>query len=232
MDSTDVALRLDSLEFGYAGRALCEPVTAVLEPGTGYGIIGSNGSGKSTLLRTMVGAQPMVAGGVYYRGEPLREADRMVRGQVAVQIDDGAFFEELTVAEHLELVARGHRVARWERAVEHELEFFALADVAEHLPAELSSGQRRRLLLASTLVRPASLLIFDEPEQRLDYQIRQRLYHRLAELRDARGVGLLVVSHDPQLIRQSLQQVLLLEGRSIRALDAESGARWLEGQVS
>ncbi|MCZ4136183.1 hypothetical protein BZG24_30420, partial [Escherichia coli] len=65
----------------------------------------------------------------------------------------------------------------WGQAVQAELDFFEITAVAGHLPGELSSGQRRKLLLAAVLIRPAELLILDEPEQRLDLRIRHKLYH-------------------------------------------------------
>lgn len=104
---------------------------------------------------------------------------------------------------------------------------FELTEVTQHLPQELSSGQRRKLLLAAALIRPASLLILDEPEQRLDQRIRTKLYRRLRQLR-AKQVTLLVVTHDPQLIRECLDEVVLLDGDQVQTIDAQSGALWLE----
>jgi len=191
------------------------------------GIIGANGSGKSSLIRTVLGLQPAVSGTVIYCGSPLDEGSARFRQEVAVQVADGVFFDELSVAEHLEMVARGHRIKAWQAAVDAELEFFELTQVKQRLPQELSSGQRRKLLLAAALIRPASLLILDEPEQRLDRRIRTKLYRRLRQMR-ANRVTLLVVTHDPQLIRECLGEVVLLDGDQVQTLGAQSGALWLE----
>ncbi|MGO2029467.1 MAG: ABC transporter ATP-binding protein [Glutamicibacter ardleyensis] len=227
MSSGDRQIETDELLIGYAGQALCEPISFSVQTGAGLGIIGANGSGKSSLIRTVLGLQPAVSGTVIYCGSPLDEGSARFRQEVAVQVTDGVFFEELTVAEHLEMVARGHRIKAWQAAVDNELEFFELTEVTQRLPQELSSGQRRKILLAAALIRPASLLILDEPEQRLDQRIRTKLYRRLRQLR-AKQVTLLVVTHDPQLIRECLDEVVLLDGDQVQTIDAQSGALWLE----
>ncbi|MGP9781932.1 ABC transporter ATP-binding protein [Glutamicibacter sp. AOP12-B1-11] len=227
MSIGNVQLAVEHLEIGYAGQALCEPINLLLTPGAGLGIIGANGSGKSSLIRTVLGLQPAISGTVSFHGAALDEGSARFRKDVAVQVSDGVFFEELTVAEHLEMVARGHGVQDWNDAVTRELEFFELQQIAKQQPRELSSGQRRKLLLAAALVRPARLLILDEPEQRLDQRIRVRLYRRLAQLRED-YVSILAVTHDPLMIRDCLESALMLHGGQVRTVDAQSGALWLE----
>ena len=106
------------------------------------------------------------------------------------------------------------------------LEDLDLTRVAGHLPEELSSGQRRRLALASVLARPRRLLILDEPEQRLDRVTRLLLADRLIEERDCGG-GVLMVSHDPEIVEEAATQVLLV-GRSTRLLNVADGVRAIE----
>lgn len=225
--SADFQVEARNLVIGYPDRVICGPLDLHLVPGAGLGVIGANGSGKSTLIRTILGHLSSVEGSVEFQGLPVSESSAHFRRTVAVQISDGAFFEELSVAEHLEMVARGHGIGRWKQAVAAELEFFEIAAVAEHLPGELSSGQRRKLLLAATLIRPAELMILDEPEQRLDLKIRHKLYRRLAAVR-ASGTALLAVTHDPLMLRSCLDQALLLDEDTGRLLDAQAGAQWLE----
>lgn len=220
-------LEASGLTIGYPGRVICGPINLRLSPGAGLGIIGANGSGKSTLIRTILGHLMPVEGSIVFQGLPVDESSAHFRRTVAVQVTDGSFFEELTVREHLEMVARGHGLQDWGQAVQAELDFFEIIAVADHLPGELSSGQRRKLLLAASLIRPAELLIIDEPEQRLDLRIRQKLYHRLAELRST-GTALLAVTHDPLMLRNCMDQVLLLDADEGELLEPNRGAQWLE----
>lgn len=220
-------LEARELIIGYPQRTISGPLNLHISQGDGLGIIGANGSGKSTLLRTILGHLMPVAGEVRFLGLPVNEDSLSFRQLVAVQVTDGTFFEELTVAEHLELVARGHKLSSWKNLVAEELEFFELHLVADLLPHELSSGQRRKLLLAASLIRPAQLLILDEPEQRLDLRIKAKLYDRLATLRKS-GTTVLAVTHDPQLLRHSLGQALLLNEDHGELIEAAVGAQWLE----
>lgn len=225
--SAEVQLEARDLTIGYPNRVICGPINLQLAPGAGLGIIGANGSGKSTLIRTILGHLIPVEGTVEFQSLPVNESSEHFRRTVAVQVTDGAFFEELTVREHLEMVARGHGLDDWAQLVQAELDFFEITAAADHLPGELSSGQRRKLLLAAALIRPAELLILDEPEQRLDLRIRQKLYQRLAGVR-ARGTTLLAVTHDPLMLRSCVDQVLLLDEDEGELLDPQAGAQWLE----
>ncbi|MET4059414.1 ABC-type Na+ transport system ATPase subunit NatA [Arthrobacter sp. UYP6] len=137
------------------------------DAGEFLGVVGFNGAGKSTAARTIAGKQQMLDGEFRVHGLPVNEDAIPFRRQVAALFDEDAFFPSLSLREPLQLVARGHSVPDPDVAVDAELDFFALQERADAVPASVSSGQRRRLLLASALIRPSSLLILDEPEQRV-----------------------------------------------------------------
>jgi ABC-2 type transport system ATP-binding protein len=142
--------------------------------------------------------------------EPVDERRAEFRRCVAAILDDDAFFTALTGREHLLLTARGHGVADAEQVVAAEVAAFGLDDRVDALPSALSSGQRRRLALAAAFVRPARLLVLDEPERRLDTGMRTRLAARLAQRRDA-GTAVLFASHDADLLATVADDVLLLD---------------------
>lgn len=154
------------------------------------------GSGKTTLLRCAVGADRPDEGDVHLDGEPLRETDPRARAAV---LDDVEFFPDLSVSEHLDLVARAHGTADPAVLVAGTLAELRLGRVADQLPATLSSGERRRLALASWWVRPRRLLIFDEPEQRLDSVGRRWLVERLCAEKET-GSAILFASHDERVV--------------------------------
>ena len=111
------------------------------------------------------------------QGRRADETDPQVRALVAAALDDIDFFPDLSVVEHLELVAYAHGGNA--EPVEEVLAELGLEPARDQLPVTLSSGQRRRLALASCFVRPRRVLILDEPEQRLDVRGRQWLADRL-----------------------------------------------------
>lgn len=213
-----------ALSLGYGGTPVCAPVSFSLRPGDVLAVVGANGSGKSTLLRTVLGLLPVLDGTLDVLGAPVDERAVEFRRSVASVLDDDAFFPALTVAEHLVLTARGHGVAEASRTVRTLLDEFGLADHAEMLPTALSSGQRRRLLLAAAFARPRRLLVFDEPEQRLDSAMRDRLAGRLVAERRA-GVAVLIASHDPALVANASTRGLLVGDDESVVVPAERAAQ-------
>ncbi|QJW37090.1 ABC transporter ATP-binding protein [Cellulosimicrobium protaetiae] len=211
-------LEARALRVGYADVAVCAPVDLTVRPGELVVVIGANGSGKSTLLRTVLGLQPPLGGTVRAFGRDVDERERGFRARVAGVLDDDAFFPALTVREHLVLVARGHGVVGAGAAVDELLDRFGIAEQGRSLPSALSSGQRRRFLLASGLVRPRELLVLDEPEQRLDPGMRERLAGLLVD--DARsGVAVVLATHDPELVARTGARGLLVGDGACVALD-------------
>jgi ABC-2 type transport system ATP-binding protein len=202
-------LSATDLSVGYGGEPVCAPVTLSVPAGSAVALVGPNGAGKSTVLQTMVGLLPPLAGTVAFVGRPVDERDADFRRAVAGVLDDDAFFPSLTGEEHLLLTARAHGVADAEQVVAAQLADFGLTERAGALPSALSSGQRRRLALAGALVRPARLLVLDEPERRLDSAMRRVLADRLAALVAAGGT-VLFASHDPSFLATLADRVLLI----------------------
>ena len=213
----------EALSVGHGSTPVCAPVDLRLAPGRALAVVGPNGSGKSTLLRTLVGLLEPLAGTVTFAGAPVDERVAAFRRVVAAVLDDDAFFVSLTGREHLLLTARGHGVAAPEEVVDAEVAAFGLGERADALPSALSSGQRRRLALAAAFVRPARLLVLDEPERRLDAGMRARLAARLAALRDA-GTAVLLASHDADVVGTVADQVLAVEDDACRLLDPAAAA--------
>jgi ABC-2 type transport system ATP-binding protein len=160
-------------------------------------VAGPNGSGKTTLLRCVVGADRPDEGEVLLDGRPCYESDPRTRAVMAAALDDIDFFPDLSVVEHLELMAYAHGGPADE--VPEVLAELGLERCRDQLPATLSSGQRRRLALASCFVRPRRVLVLDEPEQRLDVRGKAWLADRLSREKAA-GAAVLMASHDAELI--------------------------------
>jgi ABC-type multidrug transport system ATPase subunit len=174
-----------------------DDVSFSVAPGQVAVVLGANGSGKTTLLRCVVGADRPDGGEVLLEGRRLDETDPWTRSVVAAALDDIDFFPDLSVVEHLELLSFAHGDSG--EPVEEVLTELGLGPARDQLPATLSSGQRRRLALASCFVRPRRLLVLDEPEQRLDVRGRAWLADRLRR-EGAAGTSVLMASHDADLI--------------------------------
>jgi ABC-type multidrug transport system ATPase subunit len=225
-------LQLSGVSRSYGDREVLHPVSLTLAAGECVALLGHNGSGKSTLLRVAAGRDLPTTGTVRFDGLPMDENDPRIRARVAVVGDTVACYPDLTVREHLLLVAVAHGVADAAAWVQQVLTDRMLAERADALPSALSSGQMQALLLACALVRPRDLLLLDEPEQRLDPDARRRLADLLtAELAD--GVAVLLVTHHTDLALEVADRVVVLEEgrilnqgppRKVLAAEAASGA--------
>jgi ABC-type multidrug transport system ATPase subunit len=191
------ALTVRGLSRSFGQLLVLDDVSFSVAPGQVAVVFGPNGSGKTTLLRCVVGADRADGGEVLLEGRRLDETDPWTRSVVAAALDDIDFFPDLSVVEHLELLAFAHGGGA--DPVEEVLAELGLEAARDQLPATLSSGQRRRLALASCFVRPRRLLVLDEPEQRLDVRGRAWLADRLRREKAA-GTAVLMASHDDELI--------------------------------
>ncbi|MFJ9518501.1 ABC transporter ATP-binding protein [Kitasatospora sp. NPDC101801] len=230
-------LQLTGVSRSYGEREVLHPVSLSLAAGECVALLGHNGSGKSTLLRVAAGRDAPSKGTVRFDGIPMDENDPRVRARVAVVGDTVACYPDLTVREHLLLVAVAHGVADAPDWVAQVLTDRMLTERADALPSALSSGQMQALLLACALVRPRDLLLLDEPEQRLDPDARRHLAELLkGELAD--GVAVLLVTHHTDLALDVADRVVVLEdgkilkqGATRKVLAAEFAARTAAGSA-
>ena len=196
--ATDL-LTVKGLRRAFGGLVVLDDVNLKLKAGKACAVVGPNGAGKTTLLRCVAGTLKPDAGEILLAGNPINEADPEYRASVASVLDDMEFFPDLSVAEHLELMAFAHGMADVGEVVDVTIDALGLDAARDQLPPTLSSGQRRRLALASCFVRPRKLLVLDEPEQRLDVDGRAWLAERLNQEK-RNGAAVIMASHDTDLV--------------------------------
>lgn len=193
-------LTIESLVAGYPAGFALPPLDLQLRPGSIVRLAGANGAGKSTLLHTIAGRQTPLTGRVLLAGTPVDHTGPVWKRQVAALLGDDAWLTGLTAGEHLTLLARAHDVTDPEATITEICAALNLpVRFLDAYPEALSSGQRRKVLLASALIRPAGILLLDEPEQNLDAASVQAL-RRLLTDRAESGTAILLATHDDALI--------------------------------
>jgi ABC-type multidrug transport system ATPase subunit len=208
--ATPALLELSGVSRTYGEREALAPIDLKLHARRCVVLLGANGSGKSTLLRIACGRDTPTSGTVRLGGSALTEEDVRVRTQIGVVGDQVGYYPDLTVAEHLHLVAVAHGAGDdADELVAGALVDCRLDEHADALPGSLSSGQTQALLLASVLVRPRRLLVLDEPEQRLDPAARDWLAGVLAAEKRA-GTALLIATHHTDLAASVADRVVVL----------------------
>ncbi|BBF99199.1 MULTISPECIES: ABC transporter ATP-binding protein [Pseudonocardia] len=191
----------------YGGEPLFENVRLAVPAGSAVAVVGANGCGKSTFLRGVLGIEAFDTGSVVLDGAEFDERDPAVRAAVAADVEELPSFPDLSVREHLELMAHAHAVPEAAAVTENVLRELQLQSAADRMPATLSSGQRRRLAFGAWLVRPRRVLVLDEPEQRLDTDGRAWLADALLTER-RNGTAVLFATHDRALVDQVADDVL------------------------
>jgi ABC-2 type transport system ATP-binding protein len=202
-------LKVSGLRRAFGPNTIFDRFSLEVRTGEAIALTGRNGAGKSTLLRCLVGADRPDDGTVEVCGNPMRETSPEIRRDVATVIDDLDFFPDLSVVEHLDLLARAHGISEPDAMVDEVLDEVQLVPQSGQLPGTLSSGQRRRLALATAFVRPRRLLILDEPEQRLDTEGVSWLAGRLKSERQS-GLAIVFASHEPALVESVATRVVEL----------------------
>ncbi|HEY3436587.1 MAG TPA: ABC transporter ATP-binding protein [Actinotalea sp.] len=212
---TGAVVHARGLRVGYSTEPVCAPVDLDVAAGEVVALIGPNGAGKSTVLRAVLGLLEPLGGDLTVFGIPVDEREARFRARVAGVLDDDAWFPGLTTREHLLLTAAGHGVTNTSTTVNGLLKTFGLTGQQQAVPSALSSGQRRRLLLAAAFARPRELLVLDEPEQRLDTAMRSTLAALLQSEADA-GTSVLIATHDPALITALGADAVIVDERKCR----------------
>ena len=206
------ALRCTGLGVRYGEMAALRGVSLEVGKGEILALMGRNGAGKSTLLRAVMGLLPLHAGDILLEGQSIRgwETAQRARRIAFLPQDPNALLFAESVAEELAVTLRNHGMTVDEAAIAALLERLGLGDKAHRYPRDLSVGERQRVALgAVTITRPAVLLL-DEPTRGLDAQSKAQLADLLEGWR-AEGMGIVLATHDVELVARLADRVALLE---------------------
>jgi putative ABC transport system ATP-binding protein len=184
-------------------------------------IMGPSGSGKSTLLYLIGGLDRPTSGGVKIAGQELEAMDENQLAEFRRQAVGFIFqsFNLITSMSALENVIfpmQFARVSRRDRSVRayELLDRVGLGDRSRHKPTEMSGGQQQRVAIARALVNDPQLILADEPTGNLDTASGNNIALVLAELHKS-GRTVIVVTHDPRMLRHATHTVYLLDGKVV-----------------
>lgn len=191
-------LWVDGLTRSYGRLVGLDKLDLTLGAGECVALIGANGSGKSTAIRTMAGLLEPSGGSVRICGhDPHSEPDaEEARAALALVPDTPLLYDDLTVRQHLGLVALAHGVLddATPARIDALIDQLGLTERADFLPTELSRGLRQKTGLACALIRPSRVLMLDEPVVGLDPPSQALLRQLLLEAK-AEGKAILLTTH-------------------------------------
>ena len=203
------AVEVSGLSVSYGSTPVLVDVGLTVPAGTGVCVTGENGIGKSTLLRCVSSLQQPDSGTIRVFGAEPGETPDFWRA-VVTTVEPPTWYPGLTAREHAELICRAHGQDPDHAGIDEALYRFGLIGHADAIPPSLSSGQKQRLTLLLALLRPSSLLILDEPEQRLDPDGRALVAAMLADYLAAGG-SLLLASHDDKFAVASGAEITTMD---------------------
>jgi len=174
------------------------------------GLIGPNGAGKTTTLRSLAGILRPSSGRLMIDGHELIADPLDAKKRLAFMPDEPHLFEYLTVAEHLQLMARLYGVDDFARRSAALIEELELTGKEQLLPGELSRGMRQKVVIACGLVRNATTLLFDEPLTGLD-PIGIRRMRNTIVARAREGAAILLSSHLLHLVEEVCSRVIIMD---------------------
>ncbi len=188
------AIDVAGLNKHFGDKHVVRDLALQVREGEIYGFLGPNGSGKTTSIRMLCGLLTPDSGrGTCLGFDVLRESAAIKR-QVGYMTQKFSLWDDLTIRENLDFVARMFGMRNRKEAVERALEDLGLTGRRDQLAGTLSGGWKQRLALASCLLHEPKLLLLDEPTAGVDPKARRDFWEEIHRL-SARGITVLVSTH-------------------------------------
>lgn len=192
--SNDNAIDVHGLNKHFGDKHVVKDLSMQVKRGEIFGFLGPNGSGKTTSIRMMCGLlTPDSGSGTCLGFDILCQSDQIKR-QVGYMTQRFSYWDDLTIRENLDFVARMYETPDRRAAIDKALDGLNLRARASQLTGSLSGGWKQRLALAACMLHNPELLLLDEPTAGVDPKARRDFWDELHQLA-ARGISVLVSTH-------------------------------------
>jgi ABC-2 type transport system ATP-binding protein len=190
----DIAIDVAGLSKSFGGREVVHDLSMQVKRGTIYGFLGPNGSGKTTTIRMLCGLLTPDAGDGTCLGYDIRRDADKIKRQVGYMTQRFSLYQDLSVRENLEFVARLYGIRNAKGAAREMIKRIGLTGREEQLAGELSGGWKQRLALGACTLPNPQLLLLDEPTAGVDPKARRDFWNEIHALA-AEGLTVLVSTH-------------------------------------
>ena len=210
------------VNISFDGRSVLEDVSFHVDRGKTLCILGRSGVGKSVSLRMLMGFLKPDSGSIHVEGQEIvglaEEGMRAIRKRVTMVFQNGALFDSLSVRENVAFPLRERGGLAEDQVVqitERLIGMVGADDVADGLPASLSTGRKRAVAIARALAAQPEVVLYDEPTTMVDPIIAKRLGNLIQRLKKQLGFTSIVVTHDMRFAERLADSVLFLhQGRA------------------
>ena len=235
MEKSKKILKVENLKKAYystsrTGEIITYPVlnnvSFEIEEGEFVGIMGRSGCGKTTLLKAVGMLDKPDDGTIYYKDKDTKdiyraELARLRRTEIAFVFQDYYLMDSLSIKENimLPLILDEADVQESKKKCEEMAEKFAIADLLDKKPYELSGGEKQRTAICRALIYNPDLILADEPTGNLDSASSEVVIHTLEEINKKMGKTILLVTHDP-IIASSCDRIIFLNNGKLEKLNS------------
>lgn len=220
-------LEVTGLSVGYKNRTVLRDLAFTCRPGEFISLLGPNGAGKTTLLRTLSRHLSPVAGEIRVQGRPLSQLSAMdLARTMAVVLTDKiapplfSVFEFVALGRYPHTDYLGRLGPQDQVAVSSSLAAVHALELAERAFADLSDGERQKVLMARALAQAPQMLLLDEPTMHLDLKHRVEVMAILRDLCRSQGITVIASLHDVDVAAKVSDQVALIRDGGLMAWGA------------
>jgi len=194
MSATDLVIDVTGVTKIFDGKKVVDSIDLSVRRGEIYGFLGPNGSGKTTFIRMLCGLLTPDAGSGTCLGYDVRTQQAQIKAHVGYMTQRFSYYEDLSIRENLDFIARIYDVPDRAAAVDRSLERLGLQNRSKQLAGQLSGGWKQRLALAACLIHSPQLLLLDEPTAGVDPKARREFWDEIHQLA-ADGLTVLITTH-------------------------------------
>jgi ABC-2 type transport system ATP-binding protein len=192
--ASEFAIDVTGVTKKFGAKTVVNAIDLQVRRGEIYGFLGPNGSGKTTFIRMLCGLLTPDAGRGTCLGYDVLTQQADIKCHVGYMTQKFSYYEDLSIRENLDFIARLYAVRDRGAAVQHSLERLGLQHRSQQLAGQLSGGWKQRLALAACLIHSPQLLLLDEPTAGVDPKARREFWDEIHKLA-AEGLTVLITTH-------------------------------------
>lgn len=208
----DLAIDVQGMTKRFGDRTAVDHVDLQVGTGEIYGFLGPNGSGKTTFIRMLCGLLRADEGAGTCLGYDVIRQSEAIKRQVGYMTQRFSFYEDLSIRENLDFVARMYSMPARRDAVRETIERLGLTERRDQLAGELSGGWKQRLALAACMLHQPKLLLLDEPTAGVDPKARREFWEEIHQLA-GQGLTFLITTHYMDEAERCHRLAFIADGR-------------------
>jgi ABC-2 type transport system ATP-binding protein len=209
---SDLAIDVHGMTKRFGSLTAVDHIDLQVQAGEICGFLGPNGSGKTTFIRMLCGLLRADEGSGTCLGHDVIKESEAIKRSVGYMTQRFSFWEDLTIAENLDFVARMYAIPDRGKVVRESLDRLGLTQRKDQLAGELSGGWKQRLALAACLIHRPKLLLLDEPTAGVDPKARREFWEEIHDLADE-GLTFLIATHYMDEAERCHRLAFILRGK-------------------